>query len=297
MAGAGIQGGQGDDSRFLASSEKKRTIKPFDFTPAPFGVAYRYLARLPSPFSLSHMASKDLDIAQLADYLHLTIGQVTKMATRGKIPCRRVNGEWRFSESEIHHWLEDQIGVGDADELERMERVLQKNIDVMSDDRALLVDYMSPISTAIPLAVRTRNSVIREMSQLAAQSGLLWDATTMAEAVLAREELHPTALESGVALLHPRRPQTSILAEPLVALGISPQAIPFGNTAGHLTDIFFLICSTDDRVHLRILARLARLISNDVLLSQLRSASSPAEILELLKEAELEMDSSSEATS
>jgi futalosine hydrolase len=38
----------------------------------------------------------------------------------------------------------------------------------------------------------------------------------MAEAVAAREDLHPTALENGVALLHPRRPQTSILAEPLV---------------------------------------------------------------------------------
>ncbi len=84
------------------------------------------------------MASKDFDIEQLADYLHLTVGQVTKMATRGKIPSRRVNGELRFSEAEIHHWLEEQIGVVDADELERMERVLQKNVDVNSDDRAML---------------------------------------------------------------------------------------------------------------------------------------------------------------
>jgi PTS system nitrogen regulatory IIA component len=235
------------------------------------------------------MASKDLDIEQLADYLHLTVGQVSKMAVRGKIPSRKVNGEWRFSESEIHHWLEEQIGVSDPEELERMERVLQRNIDVSSDDRALLVDFMSPLAVAVPLEVRTRNSVIREICKLAESSGLLWDATAMAEAVLAREDLHPTALENGVALLHPRRPQSSILAEPLVALGISPQPIPFGNSAGHLTDVFFLICSTDDRVHLRILARLARLVTDDVFLTMLRSASSGNEAMDLIRTAELEL--------
>lgn len=235
------------------------------------------------------MASKDLDIEQLADYLHLTVGQVTKMAVRGKIPSRKVNGEWRFSESEIHHWLEDQIGVVDAEELERMERVLQRNIDLSSDDRAMLVDFMSPLSVAIPLQVRTRNSVIREMCQLASNSGLLWDPTAMAEAVAAREDLHPTALENGVALLHPRRPQSSILAEPLVALGISLQPIAFGNSTGHLTDVFFLICSTDDRVHLRILARLARLVTDDVFLTMLRSATSTSEAMDIIRTAELEL--------
>lgn len=235
------------------------------------------------------MASKDLDIEQLADYLHLTVGQVSKMAVRGKIPSRKVNGEWRFSESEIHHWLEEQIGVSDPEELERMERVLQRNIDVSSDDRALLVDFMSPLSVAVPLEVRTRNSVIREMCKLAESSGLLWDAMAMAEAVSAREDLHPTALENGVALLHPRRPQSSILAEPLVALGISPQPIAFGNSAGHLTDVFFLICSTDDRVHLRILARLARLVTDDVFLTMLRSASSGSDAMDLIRTAELEL--------
>jgi PTS system nitrogen regulatory IIA component len=127
------------------------------------------------------------------------------------------------------------------------------------------------------------------MCNLAASTGLLWDASEMAQAVSAREALHPTALENGVALLHPRRPQTSILSDSLVALGITTQPFPFGNTAGHQTDVFFLICSTDDQIHLRILARLARLVSDEVLLTMLRSVQSPAEALELIKAAELEL--------
>ena len=239
------------------------------------------------------MASKDLDIDQLALYLHITPAQVNKMAVRGKIPGRKVNGDWRFSESEIHHWLEEQIGLSDAQELERMEKVLEKNIDVSVDDRAMLSDFLSPLAIEIPLPARTRGSVIREMCRLASMTGLLWDPAVMAEAVAAREDLHPTALENGVALLHPRRPQTSILAEPLVALGISTQPIPFGNVSGHLTDVFFLICSTDDRVHLRILARLARLVTDEVFLTMLRSATSASEAIDIIRSAELELTQSS----
>ncbi|MBM3966388.1 MAG: helix-turn-helix domain-containing protein [Planctomycetes bacterium] len=235
------------------------------------------------------MASKDFDIDQLAAYLHVTPDQVMKMASRGKIPGRKVNGQWRFSESEIHHWLEDQIGVSDAEELEKVERILEKNWDTTIDDRTMLSDFMVLEAIAVPLDARTRGSVIREMCKLAASTGLLWDADVMAEAVQARESLHPTALENGVALLHPRRPQTSILADSFVALGISQQPIPFGNSSGHLTDIFFLICSTDDQVHLRILARLARLVGDEVLLTMLRSAQSPAEAFEIIRTTELEL--------
>lgn len=235
------------------------------------------------------MASKDFDIDQLAAYLHVTPDQVTKMAVRGKLPGRRVNGQWRFSESEIHHWLEDQIGVGDAEDLEKMERILERNWDTTLDERSMLSDFMIAEAIAIPLDARTRGSVVREMCALAAGTGLLWDASEMAEAVSAREALHPTALENGVALLHPRRPQTSILSDSFVALGISHQPIPFGNASGHLTDVFFLICSLDDQTHLRILARLARMVSDEVLLTMLRSAQSANEALEIIRTAELEL--------
>jgi len=235
------------------------------------------------------MASKDFDIDQLASYLHVTPDQVTKMASRGKIPARKVNGHWRFSESEIHHWLEEQIGVSDASELEKVERILERSWDTTIDDRSLLSEFLMVEAIEVPLMARTRGSVIREMCRLATLTNLMWDADTMAEAVQAREALHPTALENGVALLHPRRPQASILSDSFVALGVSPQPIPFGNASGHLTDVFFLICSTDDQVHLRILARLARLVSDEVFLTMLRSATSPAEAFEIVRTTELEL--------
>ena len=116
----------------------------------------------------------------------------------------------------------------------------------------------------------------------------------MAQAVQAREELHPTALDNGVALLHPRRPQSSVLADSAIALGVCLQPISFAST-GHLTDIFFLICSYDDAIHLRILARLSRMISKPEFLDELRQAKSPGDAFAAILTAEepLEVTSSS----
>ena len=128
------------------------------------------------------------------------------------------------------------------------------------------------------------------MCQLAQQTGLLWDASRMAEAVQAREELHSTALDIGVALLHPRRPLASILAEPLLALGVLTRPLPFGNQSGHPTDVFFLICSTDDRVHLQVLAKLSRLLSATEFLRDLRDCEQAVQAYDLLERHEAALD-------
>jgi PTS system nitrogen regulatory IIA component len=123
------------------------------------------------------------------------------------------------------------------------------------------------------------------MTELAARTHLLWDAEKMAEAVRAREEMHSTALDNGVALLHPRRPMPAILAEAVLALGITPGGIPFGSD-GRLTDIFFLICSTSDHEHLRILARLSRVINDQDFLAAMRAVESAAALHRLVRDRE-----------
>ena len=216
------------------------------------------------------MAEEDFDISTLAAYLHMLPAQVIRLAERGKIPARRVGGDWRFSAHEVHLWLEDRIGLSDDSELAQMETNLERT-DKQADGEIFIAELLPVEAIALPLAARTRGSVISAMADLACNTGLLWDPTKMAEAVAAREDMHPTALDIGVALLHPRRPQTSILGGSILALGITSQGIPFGGTSG-LTDVFFLICATDDHEHLRILARLSRMINDPDWLAELREA-------------------------
>lgn len=239
------------------------------------------------PFSVRRLV-EDLDIARLAEYLHLTPDQVTKMAVRGKVPGRRVGGQWRFSEAEIHHWLEERIGLSDPEELEKVEKVLDRAAEKTDGTDAgteSLSQLCSLRTIQVPLKSRTRGSVIRTMCSLAAESGFLWDAAAMTDAVMQREKLHPTALDCGVALLHPRRPQTSILSDSVVALGIAPTGLPFSDR-GQLTDVFFLICSYNDAAHLRILAKLSRFVSQPEFLEKLRESVDAKEAWQVIVDAE-----------
>ncbi len=231
------------------------------------------------------MPTSDFDLAALARYLHLPLKQVTRLAERGKLPGRKVAGQWRFSRSEIHHWLEQRIGASDDEELVQLEGALRRA--AVPSEYTITIEALLPQEAiAIPLAARTKSSVIRAMIELATQTGWLWDPDEMAQAVRQREQMYPTAMDNGVALLHPRRPLARILDRPFLALGRTQQGIPFGNPRGSLTDLFFLICSVDDSGHLRTLARLGRLLSDSEFVSELRQTQSAAEARSLIVQRE-----------
>jgi PTS system nitrogen regulatory IIA component len=237
------------------------------------------------------MAEEDFDIASLAAYLHLAPQQVSRLAERGKLPGRRLGGKWRFSSAEIHHWIEDRIGLSDESELARVEGALEHASGGDTAEEVSIAAMLPNEAIAVPLGGKTRRSIISEMVELAAATGYLWDPAKMAEAVTSRENMHPTALDNGVALMHPRRPMASILGEPFLALGLSHRGIPFGSERGTLTDVFFLICSCDDSTHLRTLARLSRVINDAFFLQELRGCQQASEAKALISQREQEIGS------
>jgi PTS system nitrogen regulatory IIA component len=228
----------------------------------------------------------DFDLESLAAYLHLSTAQVTKLVDRGNLPGRRVGGSWRFARAEIHHWLESRMGASDDEELVRVEGALAMSGGADAIETISIAQLLPLQAIDVALAARTRNSVITSMVELADRTGWLWDAAKMTEAVRTREDMYPTALETGVALLHPRRPMPTILERPFLALGRTERGIPFGSGRGVLTDMFFLLCSTDDVGHLRTLARLSRLLSEPTFLAELRGAPDAWSVQQLIAQRE-----------
>src|SRR5687767_4922902 len=118
------------------------------------------------------MADEDFTIETLADYLHLDAAQVARLAERGKLPGRRIGGASRFSRAEIHHWLEERIGISDELQLAHMEGALERSAKA-GDEQTLSIAELLPLEAiAVPLAARTRNSVVAAMTELAAGTGL-----------------------------------------------------------------------------------------------------------------------------
>lgn len=224
-------------------------------------------------------------INQIAPILKLDTRQIQRMAEREEIPARRVGGEWRFTRSELLEWLEGKVGSTSEQELFELENTIERlsvNRDV---ENIPISELLLPEGIQVPIRGKSSKSVIHEMIETAMRTNLLWDPGAMEEAVLEREAMCPTALENGVALLHPRHPMIEILGDPFIIFGRAPAGVPFASN-GMWTDVFFLICSINDTQHLRTLARLSRILTVPDFLPQLRPLEDSAEILKLFRETE-----------
>jgi PTS system nitrogen regulatory IIA component len=232
------------------------------------------------------MGNEIMDLKELASYLQRDLREVTRLASRGHLPGQKVSGQWRFHQAEINHWLETQLPEYTEEQLAAVET----RGDKTADQQLLVTPLLSEATIAMPLLATTRASVLKELVRLAEQSWQVSDADALLQAIQQREAMGSTALPSGVALPHPRRPLPHILGESILALGRTGSGIPFGGS-GILTDIFFLICCRDYRTHLQVLARLARLLLRPAFLEEIRSATSAAEVLQVIEVHEKDMTS------
>jgi PTS system nitrogen regulatory IIA component len=231
------------------------------------------------------MGSEMMDLEELAGYLQRDKREVSKLANRGYLPGRKVAGEWRFARAEINHWIETQLPAYTEEQLHALE-----TRDVRSDNPQCLVSgLLARESLAVPLPASTRASVLKELVGLAERSWQVYDPEAILEAIRQREDMGSTALDNGVALPHPRRPMPAALGESVVAYGRTASEIPFGAPRGGLTDIFFLVCCRDEKTHLRVLARLSRLLLQPGFVASLRAAETPEDTWNLIEAVERDL--------
>jgi PTS system nitrogen regulatory IIA component len=228
------------------------------------------------------MGNETMDLEQVAIYLQRDQREVSKMATRGHLPAQRVGGQWRFARAEINHWIETQLHGFDDKQLTALETEHTED----SEGDPLITSLLSPATMAVPLPASTRASVLKELVSVAEQSWHVFDPEAVLQAIKQREELGSTALASGVAIPHPRRPLPAALGESVIAFGRTASGIPFGEPTGGLTDIYFLVCCRDDRTHLLVLARLSRLLLRPNFLDELRAAETVQGAWDVIRAAE-----------
>ena len=221
------------------------------------------------------MAQEDFDIDRLAAYLHMMPAAVLKLAERGKLPGRRVGGEWRFSAAEIHHWLEDRIGLSDDEALVQMEGALDRAADDATSTKFRSPNCCKSEAIEVPLDARTRGSVITQDDR----------AGRAHASVVGRRENGRGRASPRRNAFHGARQRRGAAASAAADAGDPGRgrAGPGHHARRHsvrqrrqLTDIFFLICSTSDHEHLRILARLSRVINDQDFLCAMRAAESAA---------------------
>jgi mannitol/fructose-specific phosphotransferase system IIA component (Ntr-type) len=218
-----------------------------------------------------------MSVDEVAASLYLDAKAVERLAKAGELPCRLVGGRWQFRAGEVANWAANRLPAIAA-ERRRPPRLVTKDL--------LVSAALFPEAVGIPLDAKTRGSVLFELVRLAERTGRLADGRDLMTALLARERQCSTALPVGVAIPHACRVGQDAGGPAVLAAGRVDHGIPFGDRAGGLTDVFFLLCCEDYRAHLVYLGRLCRLLSEPEVLAGLRSAADAPEFVSVLRRQE-----------
>jgi excisionase family DNA binding protein len=226
-------------------------------------------------------------IDELADYLHVTRRNVETFIQEGDIPCAMRGGRMLFQRDEIDAWASQRILRLPGQGLDWYHKKSMQGTRQVFPQGALLPALLQPGYIDLGLTSKTKSSVIRDMVALAEHTGRLLDPRELLDSIEAREALCSTALPGGIALMHARQHAAYRFEGSFIVLGRTIQAIPFGAPDGRSSQVFFLICCQDDRIHLHTLARLCLLAMKTNVVTQLFEAADAASAYDALLAAEL----------
>lgn len=125
-----------------------------------------------------------------------------------------------------------------------------------------------------------KEAVIRSLAARAAATDRVIDGDGLATAVLEREALTPTGMGAGIAIPHCK---SAAVREPSLAFARLDPPVDFGAPDGP-ADLVFMIMAPDGaaETHLAVLSRLAGSLIDEQFTSALRSAATPADVVDLV---------------
>lgn len=235
------------------------------------------------------MPHRLLSLQQAARHIRIPERELFHLVQREEIPYLRRGDDVMFEHRQLDDWAQRRILGLPTRTLSEHHRQETAGRAKRNTDDALVERLFRPEWIAPDLPSRTKPGVIRDMVALAASTGLLYDETVFQREIEAREEESSTAIGGGVAFLHARYHDPYYASDSFVVLGKTVQHIFFGAQDGEQTDLFFLICCTDDGLHLHTLSRLCMLAHGTMLTSDLRAASTADEMYQVLLHAEREL--------
>ena len=226
---------------------------------------------------------------EVAKYLHLSRSDIEALVKRNEIPFRMQAARSVFLRGEIDAWASQRIlGMGPRP-LADYHRAAAGKGPRLARDRALITELMTAERIDPEFAPRTKASAIRGMVKLAEQTALVCDAADLLASIEAREHLCSTAIEGGIALLHPRHHEPYMFVDSFIVLGRAVRPLHAGSIDGSPTDLFFLVCCQDDAIHLHALTRLCTLCQRTHMLADMRAAGNATGILDAIVGAEADL--------
>ncbi|HEX6924430.1 MAG TPA: PTS sugar transporter subunit IIA [Longimicrobiaceae bacterium] len=149
----------------------------------------------------------------------------------------------------------------------------------------LLTDLLTPERIKIPLRSTTKEDLLEELVDLAANGAEVKDRQEVLRAVMDREEVLSTGIGHGVAIPHGK--SSSVNGLVLVA-GVTREGVDFEALDGKPVHLFFLLVGPESAAgeHVKALSRISRLLRRESFRQRLIEAPDPQSFYSVLAEAE-----------
>jgi len=148
-----------------------------------------------------------------------------------------------------------------------------------------IAEFISAKEIVIGMKATDKAGSLKELLDVLKSRGLLEESEKVLSTLIEREKLGSTGIGQGIAVPHAKTDQVKNL---VCALGISSRGIDFDSLDGEPVHIVFLVLAPSGAtgVHLKALAKIARLLKDKVFRNSLRSAKTPEEAYQIVKEDE-----------
>jgi mannitol/fructose-specific phosphotransferase system IIA component (Ntr-type) len=149
----------------------------------------------------------------------------------------------------------------------------------------LLSDLLTVDRVKIPLHSVTKDDLLRELVSIVASDNGVDDEGAVLDAVLERESILSTGIGHGVAIPHGKSQSVHDLK---MAAGRAETPVDFDALDGQPVALFFLLIGPETAAgpHIKALSRISRIVRRDEVRDRLIAARSPAEFMQVLRDAE-----------
>jgi len=218
----------------------------------------------------------DLKIKDIVDLLQVTEKTVYRWIKDRKIPCYRINHQYRFNKAEINEWI-----------LSHRIEYSSSLINLGISDRYSLTSLVAKGGIITDLAGENVKEILQNAVEIILNPS---DLTTdeILNALLSREELMPTSIGKGISIPHPRNPIVTNPDNASVTICYLHKPVDFGALDNQPIHSLFILFTASPKMHLEVLSKISYLCKDEIFLGLLANKTGKEEILKFIgiKESE-----------
>jgi PTS system nitrogen regulatory IIA component len=149
-----------------------------------------------------------------------------------------------------------------------------------------ILDVLTQETINVELKANDKKGILDELVGPVAQlTGASHD--DLVKVLMDRERLGSTGIGGGIGIPHGKYKELESLA---LGFGLSRKGVDFESLDGRPTHIFFLLLTPENSagIHLKLLARISKLLRDDDIKSRLMQAETPEDVLAVIAEEDKE---------